>query len=548
MRTLKIFLVFLLAVMIRPAFGSVADTVKRLTANPEMSPEAVGAPVVPFQDTLFYIYTGIGPATPADRAKMVAEKIRKVYRSEYLVADSMQIHEAGNITLITYRETVIIAVTDEEAEVAGKTRRILAMHYESLIIEAIAAEIDHNSLRNEFIRAGIVLAILAGVVLLLFLLSWLFRRLRGYLTRHRERITRRFYIGQYELVSENRALAFILWVTTVIKYFIFLVIIYTSLPFIFLVFPVTKGWAHELVSWVVRPVNGILHSVVGFLPNLITIIVIVIVFVYLNRLIRYFAQEIEAEKLVLPHFHADWAKPTYNIIRVFTFAFMFVVIFPYLPGSGSPVFQGVTVFLGVLISFGSSSAINNLISGIVITYMRPYKVGDRIRIGDSVGDVIEKNLLVTRIRTIKNEDITIPNSQVMSGHTLNFSSEAQTIGLILHTSVTIGYDSPWRKIHELLIAAAEATEGLKKKPKPFVLQRSLDDFYIAYEINAFCDRPNEQVQIYSDLHQNIQDKFNEAGMEIMSPHYAAVRDGNTIAIPEENRSDGYEPPAFRIKN
>jgi small-conductance mechanosensitive channel len=238
--------------------------------------------------------------------------------------------------------------------------------------------------------------------------------------------------------------------------------------------------------------------------------------------------------------------PTYNIIRVLLFAFMFVVIFPYLPGSDSKVFQGVTVFLGILFSLGSSSAISNMVSGIVLTYMRPYKIGDRIKVGDVTGDVVEKNLLVTRLRTIKNEDITIPNATILSGHTTNYSTVAKTMGLILNTTITIGYDVPWQTVHNLLISAAEATDGVLTEHKPFVLQTGLNDFNVAYQLNAYTASSNQMAAIYSRLHQNIQDKFNEAGVEIMSPNYFALRDGNHIQIPDGYVPEGYSKPGFKV--
>jgi small-conductance mechanosensitive channel len=204
---------------------------------------------------------------------------------------------------------------------------------------------------------------------------------------------------------------------------------------------------------------------------------------------------------------------------------MLVVIFPYLPGSSSPAFQGVSVFLGILLSLGSSSATSNLVAGLVITYMRPFKVGDRVKIGEVTGDVIEKTMLVTRIKTIKNEDVTVPNSMVLSSSTVNYSARTKTNepGLILHYTVTIGYDVPWKKVYSLLTNAALATVHIEKEPTPFVLQTALDDFSICYQINAYTLQANLQASIYSNLLENIQDVFNEAGIEILSPHYNVIR-------------------------
>ena len=223
------------------------------------------------------------------------------------------------------------------------------------------------------------------------------------------------------------------------------------------------------------------------------------------------------------------------------------MLFPYLPGADSPAFKGISVFLGVLFSLGSTSAIGNIVAGVILTYMRAFSLGDRVQIADTMGDVVEKTLLVTRIRTIKNVDITIPNAMVLGSHITNYSSSSQQYGLILHTTVTIGYDAPWRQVHQLLIDAATATENILQLPAPFVLQTSLDDFYVSYQINAYTDRPALMARTYSELHQNIQDRFNEARVEIMSPHYSTLRDGNQTTIPPDYLPDDYRTPGFKFE-
>ena len=212
------------------------------------------------------------------------------------------------------------------------------------------------------------------------------------------------------------------------------------------------------------------------------------------------------------------------------------MVYPYLPGAHSGVFQGISVFLGLIVSLGSTTVIANIMAGIIITYMRPFKIGDRIKLNDTLGNVIEKTPLVTRIRTTKNEIVTIPNSFMMSSHTINYSSSARHYGLILHAEVTIGYDTPWRKVHQLLIDAAKATEGVEADPEPFVLETSLDDWYPVYQINVIILNADKSNQIYSDLYQNIQDKFSKADVEIMSPHYMAVRNGNKSTVVNEEET------------
>jgi small-conductance mechanosensitive channel len=267
---------------------------------------------------------------------------------------------------------------------------------------------------------------------------------------------------------------------------------------------------------------------------------------YVIKFIKLIFNEIETERVTFPQFPSEWAKPTFKIVRFLTIVFATIVIFPYLPGSDSPIFRGVSIFLGILFSLGSTSAVSNIVGGVVLTYMRPFRIGDRVRIADTVGDVVERTLLVTRVRTIKNVDITIPNAMVLGSHIINFSSSAKDKGLILHTSITIGYDAPWRKVHELLKAAAKEVENVLPEPGPFILQTSLNDFYVDYELNVYTDSPSLMAKIYSDLHQKIQDKFNEAGVEIMSPSYTGVRDGNKIQIPDEYLPKDYKQPRFKI--
>jgi small-conductance mechanosensitive channel len=274
--------------------------------------------------------------------------------------------------------------------------------------------------------------------------------------------------------------------------------------------------------------------------------VIVVVAHYAIRLIRLIFAQIRKGDLKIHGFYSDWADPTYNLVRLLILVLALIVAFPYLPGAKSPAFQGVSIFVGVLLSFGSSSAVANAIAGVILTYMRSFLVGDWVQIGDTMGEVVERNLLVTRLLTPKAEIITIPNSTVMNGAVKNYSTEAKKAGVIFYTTTTIGYDTPWRTVHQLLTSAALATDHVLKHPSPFVLQRALNDFYVTYELNAYTDIPREVLNIYSDLHQNIQDRFNEAGIEICSSHFSSLRDGNAIAIPEQYIKPDYEAPGFRV--
>ncbi len=395
---------------------------------------------------------------------------------------------------------------------------------------------------------GILYTILttAAFLLVFRLLNRFFPALYAKLENWRGTRLRAIRIQRMELISANQLTNALLRAARIARVLALALLIYIYLPLVFSFFPWTRGLANTLFGYILDPLERAGTGIVNYLPNLFAIAVIALVVRYLLKFIHLIFQGVERGTISFPGFYPDWAEPTYKIVRFLVIVFAVIMIYPYLPGSGTAAFQAVSIFIGVLVSLGSAGAIANMVAGVVMTYMRPFSVGDRVKIADTVGDVVQKTLLVTRVRTIKNVDITIPNAMVLSSHIINYSSSAKDRGLILHTSVTIGYDAPWRQVHQTLVAAALATEGVLKNPEPFVLQTALNDFYVSYELNAYTDRPNEMARIYSDLHQNIQDHFNQAGIEIMSPHYTAVRDGNQITIPADQLPEDYQAPGFRI--
>lgn len=332
----------------------------------------------------------------------------------------------------------------------------------------------------------------------------------------------------------------------VLKILAILLLFYLWLSVILSAFPATERIGIALTGLILDAIQTVWDGVTGYIPNLLQIALILFVTKYVIRLLSAIFTALEQGNLRIESFDPEWVKPTYQIVRFLVFAFALVTIFPLLPGHESKALQGATIFFGVLFTLASGSSVSNLVAGILLVYMRSFRLGDWIQVGDVTGEVFERNLLVTRLRTSKEVEISIPNASILSGSIQNFSRAAQSKGVILFTSVTIGYDVPWRKIHELLIVAARKTPEVEKEPAPFVLQKQLNDFYVEYELNIYTRRPGHYQQLYSTLHQNIQDEFFNAGVEIMSPHYTALRDGNTAAIPEEKRPAGYRAPAFRI--
>jgi small-conductance mechanosensitive channel len=516
-------------------------------ARAQKTAPAAGEPIVINEDTLFKVYAGQGMFAPKERAEIITDRINTLLNRIDFNPDSLTLKSDTSISVISYKSQMIMALNDRDAAFTELNRPQLAASYLTLLKKKLGNVFENNSIKQIVINILEAVAVVLLLICFIWAVNRAFRWLKLKIIRAWESRLGKLAAKGAPVGYANRIFPLINNLLRISRFVIIILLVYLALPVLFFIFPSSKPYATLLLGYVLNPLKSILLAFLHYIPNLLTIIVIYIVTHYITKLVKFIAKEIEQGAFTVNGFYPEWAMPTYNIIRVLLYTFMFVVIFPYLPGSDSKIFQGVTVFLGVLFSFGSSSAISNMVSGIVLTYMRPFKLGDRVKIGEITGDVIEKNLLVTRVRTIKNEDITIPNASVLGGHTINYTSTANTLGLILNTTITIGYDAPWAQIQGLMISAAEATDGILPEPKPFVLQTALNDFNVSYQINAYTNQPHKMAVIYSRLHQNIQDKFNEAGVEIMSPHYSALRDGNHIQIPNEYVAADYKTPGFKVE-
>ena len=310
------------------------------------------------------------------------------------------------------------------------------------------------------------------------------------------------------------------------------ILLLTFFNVVFVFFEWSRQAAVAMIGHAGQAIENMLIAIVEYLPDLVVVIIVILLTRLVLHLLKTVFDGIAANRIHLPGFYPEWSGTSYSLLRILIIALTLVIVFPYLPGSSSPAFQGVSIFLGVLFSLGSTSAVANVVAGIVITYTRAFKIGDRVKISNTEGDVIERSTFVTRIRTPKNVDVSIPNASVLSNHIINFSTQAKKAGLTLHTKITIGYDVPWPKVHELLLQAAGQTKLIEKEPAPYILQTALSDFYVEYELNATTREPSGKQRIYSDLHAHILNAFNEAGIEIMSPHYRANRDGSSLALPE----------------
>jgi small-conductance mechanosensitive channel len=536
-----------LAAQDRPATKAVAHAV---ATEKSVQPTIQSQPTFPvqFADTeiLLVSTSPVSSLTPENRARLIQQNIQAF-------ADSKA--DTKGLKVITLPEGIgigdgqstLMVVTEQDAGKSGKSATDLASEILGRIQAAVVTYRTEHSWNIYGLAAAFSLLSIIGLWQALYwnkrAFAWLVRRTS---TLH-DHWKGGIHFKQIEVLSAKRIEKILLLGLKTLRIFVVLLCLYFFMPLILSFFPETRKLSSQIFDYLITPFATIFHAVVKFIPNLFFIFVIVVIAFYVLKAISYVFKLIEYGELKFEWFYEDWARPTYQIIRFLVIVTALISAYPYIPGSSSQAFQGVGLVLGALISFASSSAISNIVAGVILTYTRAFRLGDRIKVGETTGDVVDKTLLVTRVETIKSEIVTIPNSLVMGAQIINFSTSAdEGEGVILHTTVTIGYDVPWKQVRDLLVEAARKTKNILEKPEPFVLQTALDDFYVSYEINAYTKEPKYMAFTYSELHKNILEQFDAAGVEIMSPHYYAMRDGNATTVPSVLGSDGYTQPAFQV--
>ncbi len=509
-----------------------------------------GYPIILNDHTLFKIQAPTGSFSPEERAETINNRLEKFAEDNALSVDSIKLEPQENITSIVAEDKILATLTEEDANAARKSRQELSEEYLEIIKTSITQFREERTLIARIF--SLVWTVLATLSLLLIfkLMDLVFPKLFSLLDRWKDTVIPSLRIQNVNLISSTQVTNSLIAVIKIIRVILVLLILFLYVPFILSFFPLTRKISQQIFDYIFKAVLYISESVLNYIPNIFMIGLIAVSTYYIIRFCKFVFKELERGNITIPGFYQDWATPTYNILQFLIIALAAVVAFPYLPGFDSPAFRGISVFLGILFSLGSTSAVANTVGGVILIYTRAFQLGDRVQIDDIIGDIEDKTLLVTRIRTPKNVIVTLPNATVLNSNVVNFSASARETGipLIISTTITLGYDVPWRKVHQVLLAAADVTESLLKDPKPFVLQTSLDDFYVSYELNVYTDKTRKLFYIYSDLHQNIQDKCNESDIEILSPHYSAIRDGNQNTIPANYLPKDYQVPGFRIEN
>lgn len=491
-----------------------------------------GTAEVMFHGKELFRITSIASLPADSRADILSGRFKKLAKSPLVSTKDFSIYddEALKICAIMSGSEIVMAVWDSDAKLNGVPREKLAAQWR----DAIAGIIDQY--RKDYTAESYVKgAAWAGAATLVFLIIlWLVSKLCG---KEMKAVERKFagrqmlkFVDGDTVVMLNGyviklarflvlAWCFVIWLNAVLSFF-----------------PWTFNLSARLFDLISTPAIKFGRGFVANLPNLFALLVIWVIVSFILRTLKHIFTQIGEGKVRIKGFYQDWADTTYGLIRMVVIVFAAVVAFPYIPGSSSPAFKGISIFMGVLVSLGSSSAVGNIFGSLMLTYMRAFAPGDFVEINGMRGTVMARRTFTTRLKTPTNEIISIPNAAVSSNPIINFSRMTKSVGVNIGTAVTIGYDVPWRTVHDLLLKSAEGVPDVMDDPAPTILQLALDDFYVKYKLVISTKNPAGQFRILSNIHQNIQDNFAAAGVEIMSPHYQANRDGGEAAIPSTELS------------
>ncbi len=502
------------------------------------------APVVVNGKVRFHV-VGVSAYPAKRRAHEIAERIEALAQDPKFDPKTLRVEDAGAYDQIFPGESgkVILRVLEADAESEGVLRTVLAKTLKTSITESI---LDYRHDRKPGVITKNALYALGSTVVLVALLCgvfWGFRRLDRFLENRVKLHMQNLEARTQRIFRREQLWGLLNGALRVLLALIVLFLIYGFTNFVLSLFPQTRYASHTLLQFVAGPLGGMTTAVINFIPDFIFLSVLFIITRYELKLARGVFTAIDNKRLQIKGFESDWAWPTYRLVRMVIIIFSLVIAYPFIPGSDSAAFKGVSVLLGVLFSLGSTSVISNVIAGYTMTYRRAFRIGDRVKIGDTMGDVTEMRILVTHVKTPKNEEVVIPNSTILNGEVTNYSTMARGQGLILHSTVGIGYDVPWRQVEAMLLLAAKNTEGLLKEPVPFIRHKSLGDYAVNYELNAYCGDASQMVELYTKMHRNIQDVFNENGVQIMSPAYKADPAEAKI-VPKER---WYMPPAKNLE-
>src|SRR5262245_16375918 len=496
------------------------------------------APVLLDGELLFRV-RGVTAMPAEERARLIAERIAAVAADPSVSLDSLRIVEAEGRSDIVAGEHHIAAIVEADADVENIERQTLALANLRRIRAAIETYRRDRSPEGLKWAAARSVAATIALVVAAFLVIRLWRRVKRALDCRLEHGITSITIQSLELVHAERIRRTVLGMLDGLRTVVVLGLVVVWAAYVLTQFPWTRPAGGGLILMFRRPLANLGFRFLSSLPDLVFLAILVMVTRYALGLLLLFFSAVDRGAVKLGKFDREWTWPTYRIVRLLVIALVLAAAYPAIPGSNTEAFRGISIFLGLVFSLGASGLIGNVIAGYSMIYRRTFKIGDRVKIGGMVGDVTEMRLQVTHLRSPKNEEVVVPNSQILGTEVVNYSSYARQGQLILYATVGIGYEVPWRQVEAMLLLAAERTEGLLRDPAPFVLQKALGDFAITYEINAYCDNAQAMMRLYTALHRNILDVFNEYGVQIMTPAYEGDPEHPKV-VPKEQ---WFEAPA-----
>ncbi len=469
---------------------------------------------------------------PAERTRRATERIDSLMNRNVFGPVATEPSKDG-IRITVGGELVTTIAPDDADSLAGRSQQATVDEAVQALTQALQqarAQDGVGLLVRAVLKAGIATLLCVGLVVLLVKLNRLMRQRVLTFERH---LTEKLKQRGLQIISYM--VKTLRWILRIGFWLILGGVAFEWVAFCLGCFPYTQPWGDglqgNLLSLFLRAGASLAHAV----PDLLIIALILLITRGLISLVRAFFRSVATGHIKIPGMELEAARATQRIITVVVWLFAVVMIYPYIPGSGSAAFKGMSVFIGLLVSLGSSSVIGQFTSGLVLMYSRALKPGEYVRIGDYEGVVEVLGFLSTKIRSPKNEELHVPNTVILGTTVKNFSRFSTDGGVLVHTTMTIGYDTPWRQVHAMLIEAVGITEGLSGEPKPFVQQTALSDFYVEYQVNARLIDPRQRNRVIAALHASIQDVFQAHGVQIMSPHYMANKD--TLTMEPKDKTD-----------
>jgi small-conductance mechanosensitive channel len=510
-----------------------------IIAAPPAAPQPTSMPVAPeatltvFNRPIVVMRAPLFASTPAERARRARLAIDDTLALGGPGEVQTEAQTLGTVVKVDGRFAFIVQPDDADRQ-RGETAEEAARLAVAQLREAIAATREARDLSG--LLRSLLIATAATVVAAALALGCraLFRALGRRLLRVADSNAERLKLRGTELLQRDRLLGSVRAALVGLRWTVTAVIAYEWLGFVLQHFAYTRPWGEQLNRFLLGMLSMLAGGILGALPDLLVAAVIFILAGMAARGLGAFLERAVRTPGTLDWLDTDTVGPAKRLGALGIWLFAIAMAYPYLPGSGTEAFKGLSVLVGVMISLGGSSLIAQGASGLVIMYTRTLRIGEFVHIDGHEGTVVELGTFTTRVRTGRGEELTLPNSLVMGTVTRNYSRTVKGRGFVLDTEVTIGYDTPWRQVHAMLLEAARRTPGVLAEPAPKVFQVALSDFYPQYRLvcQAVPEQPRPRAEILSSLHANIQDVFNENGVQIMSPHYFGDP-GDAKSVPPE---------------